>query len=59
VERGLRQPIDLFAFDDVGSRPALASAIATRKAHLVALFSILPTVLERVFRRSAGPEPAA
>lgn len=50
-------PVDLFAFEDVGSRPALASAIATRKAHLIALFSILPTVLERVFRRSTGPEP--
>jgi glycosyltransferase involved in cell wall biosynthesis len=49
--------LDLAAFEDTGSQAALAPAVLTRKAHLVALFGILPAVLERCLRGSTSLEP--
>jgi glycosyltransferase involved in cell wall biosynthesis len=47
-------PLDLAAFEDEGKYIALAPAIVSRKAHLAALFGILPTVIERTLRGPAG-----
>jgi hypothetical protein len=47
-------PVDLAAFEDVRAKAALAPAVVTRKAHFAALFSILPTVVERSLCGSTG-----
>lgn len=47
-------PANLAAFEHEETHPGLAAAITTRKAHVAVLFAVLPTVLERITRGSAG-----
>ena len=47
-------PMDLASFEGEESRAALAPVIATRTAHLIVLFGILPNVLERILRGSSA-----
>jgi hypothetical protein len=47
-------PMDLVSFKGEESRACLAPVIATRKAHLIVLFGILPNVLERILRGSSA-----
>ena len=46
--------MDLASFEGEESRAALSPVIATRTAHLIVLFGILPNVLERILGGSSA-----